>query len=54
MSDTHLSFNVNLVCLVLNGDMAGYTLVLFWGVFSEIFGEGSMLLSSPNPNPISD
>ena len=29
-------------------------LVLFRGVFSGIFGEGSMLLSSPNPDPISD
>ena len=39
-SDTHLSSNTNLVCLVLNGDMVGYTGIILvgGGVFSEIFG----------------
>ena len=40
VSDTHLSFNVNLVCLVLNGDMAGYTGIILGGVLGN-FGEGS-------------
>ena len=41
-SDTHLSSNTNLVCLVLNGDMVGYTGIILvgggGGVLSEIFG----------------
>ena len=41
VSDTHLSFNTNLVCLVLNGDMVGYTGIILGGILGNFWWEFS-------------